>query len=92
VFEPNGIVGTQSPLDRAASFFWRRRNEEAKAQHFSSAEAFFAYFFWRKKVGSKHYCTNFNFLRFASVHNFFLKEKVYGSKEFLSKTDFCYVK
>jgi hypothetical protein len=23
--------------------------------YFSSAEAFFAYFFWRKKVGSKHW-------------------------------------
>jgi hypothetical protein len=49
VFEPNGIRGTQSSLDSAASFFWRRRNEEAKAQHFSSAEAFFAYFFGEKK-------------------------------------------
>jgi hypothetical protein len=55
MFEPNVFQGTQSSLDSTASFFWCRRSEEAKVQHFSKAEAFFAYFFWRKKVGSKHW-------------------------------------
>jgi hypothetical protein len=73
VFEPNEIYGTPSLLDSAASFFWRRRSEEAKAPHFSSAEAFFAYFFWRKKVGSKHYCTKFQLFEIDKDKVQFLK-------------------
>jgi hypothetical protein len=80
VFEPNEIREAQPPLDRSASFFWRRRSEGAKAPHFSSAEAFFAYFFWRKKVGVDIMAQIFRFLRFASVQVFFSKEKVYGCK------------
>jgi hypothetical protein len=68
VFEPNGIREAQPPLYSAASFFWRRRSEEAKAPHFSSAEAFFAYFFSLKKVRSGLFTQNFNFFKFASDH------------------------
>jgi hypothetical protein len=80
VFEPNEIEEAQPPLDSAASFFWRRRSDGAKAPHFSSAEAFFAYFFSLKKVRSRLLAQIFSFLRFASVHVFFSKEKVYGCK------------
>jgi hypothetical protein len=59
VFEPNGIGEAQPPLGCPASFFWRRRSEEAKAPHFSSAEAFFAYFFSLKKVRSRLFFINF---------------------------------
>jgi hypothetical protein len=72
VFEPNGFEEAQPPLDNAASFFWRRRSEEAKARHFSSAEVFFAYFFWRKKVGSRHYCTKFQLFEISEWIKLFL--------------------
>ena len=83
MFEPNGIGEAQPPRDRAASFFWRRWSEGAKARHFSSAEAFFAYFFSLKKVRSRLLASIFNFLKFASGHYFFAKEKEYGCKNSL---------
>jgi hypothetical protein len=80
VFEPNGTYEAQPPLNGSASFFWRRRSEEAKAPHFSSAEAFFAYFFSLKKVRSRLFTSVFNFFKFTSGHYFFAKEKVYVYK------------
>jgi hypothetical protein len=80
VFEPNELLEAQPPLDSPASFFWRRWSEEAKAPHFSSAEAFFAYFFSLKKVRSRLLSSIFNCLKFASGHCLFAKEKVYGRK------------
>jgi hypothetical protein len=87
VFEPNEIGEALPPLNSPASFFWRRRSEEAKAPHFSSAEAFFAYFFWRKKVGSKHYCTKFQLFEICKWVLLFHRENVYPFKIIIAQNN-----